>query len=195
MTREARINRKTSETKIDLSLEIDGGGLAEVETGVPFLNHMLNLFAKHGLFNLNVKASGDTEIDDHHTTEDVGICLGQAFREALGSKKGIVRYGHMVLPMDEALVMVAADLSDRPHFEFNGELPSPKVGTFDSELVHEFLCKLAIEARMNLHVKIFYGKNTHHIIEAIFKALGRTLDAASTIDPRVQGIPSTKGML
>ncbi|MFC7393874.1 imidazoleglycerol-phosphate dehydratase HisB [Scopulibacillus cellulosilyticus] len=195
MTREGRVNRETSETKINLALEIDGEGQADIETGVPFLDHMLNLFTKHGLFNLNVKADGDTEIDDHHTTEDIAICLGQAFREALGSKQGIVRYGHIVLPMDEALVLVAVDLSDRPHFEFNGQLPSQKVGTFDTELVHEFLYKLAIEARMNLHVKIFYGQNTHHIIEAIFKALGRTLDAASNIDPRVQGIPSTKGML
>ncbi|TCP24878.1 imidazoleglycerol-phosphate dehydratase [Scopulibacillus darangshiensis] len=195
MTRDSQIERTTSETTIALKFDIDGEGIAAIETGVPFLTHMLDLFTKHGLFNLKVKASGDTEVDDHHTTEDVGICLGQALKQALGDKKGIRRYGHAVVPMDDALAEVVIDLSDRPHFECRGEIPSQKAGTFDTELVDEFLWKLALEARMNLHVIIHYGKNTHHIIEAVFKALGRALDSATQMDPRVKGIPSTKGTL
>lgn len=193
--RKAHISRTTNETDIQLELAIDGEGKAELETGVPFLTHMLDLFAKHGQFNLRVQAKGDIEIDDHHTTEDIGICLGQALREALGDKKGIRRYGNAFVPMDEALAQVVIDLSNRPHFEFRGEFPSEKVGTFDVELVHEFLWKLALEARMNLHVIVHYGRNTHHMIEAVFKALGRALDEATMIDPRVKGVPSTKGML
>ncbi|WP_027409917.1 imidazoleglycerol-phosphate dehydratase HisB [Anoxybacteroides tepidamans] len=193
--RKARILRTTNETDIQLELVIDGEGKAELETGVPFLTHMLDLFAKHGQFDLQVNAKGDTEIDDHHTTEDIGICLGQALREALGDKRGIKRYGNAFVPMDEALAQVVIDLSNRPHFEFRGEFPSQKVGTFDVELVHEFLWKLALEARMNLHVIVHYGRNTHHMIEAVFKALGRALDEATMIDPRVKGVPSTKGML
>jgi imidazoleglycerol-phosphate dehydratase len=193
--RKAHISRTTNETDIQLELAIDGEGKAELETGVPFLTHMLDLFAKHGQFNLRVQAKGDIEIDDHHTTEDIGICLGQALREALGDKKGIRRYGNAFVPMDEALAQVVIDLSNRPHFEFRGEFPSQKVGTFDVELVHEFLWKLALEARMNLHVIVHYGRNTHHMIEAVFKALGRALDEATMIDPRVKGVPSTKGML
>jgi imidazoleglycerol-phosphate dehydratase len=195
MERTASISRKTNETNIQLSLGIDGEGKSELETGVPFLSHMLDLFAKHGQFDLTVQAQGDTEVDDHHTTEDIGICLGQALREALGDKKGIKRYGNAFVPMDEALAQVVIDLSNRPHLELRGEFPAQKVGTFDTELVHEFLWKLAIEARMNLHVVVHYGKNTHHIIEAVFKALARALDEATTIDPRVKGIPSSKGML
>jgi imidazoleglycerol-phosphate dehydratase len=195
MARHASISRTTKETDIQLEFVIDGEGKAELDTGVPFLTHMLDLFTKHGHFNLTVKAQGDTEVDDHHTTEDIGICLGQALREALGDKKGIKRYGNAFIPMDEALAQVVVDLSNRPHFEFRGQFPSEKVGTFDVELVHEFLWKLALEARMNLHVIIHYGRNTHHMIEAVFKALGRALDEATMIDPRVKGIPSTKGML
>jgi imidazoleglycerol-phosphate dehydratase len=195
MVRQAVISRTTNETDIQLEFTIDGEGNAELETGVPFLTHMLDLFTKHGQFNLKVNAKGDVEIDDHHTTEDIGICLGQALREALGDKKGIKRYGNAFVPMDEALAQVVVDLSNRPHFEFRGEFPSQKVGTFDVELVHEFLWKLALEARMNLHVIVHYGRNTHHMIEAVFKALGRALDEATMIDPRVQGVPSTKGML
>jgi imidazoleglycerol-phosphate dehydratase len=195
MERHASILRKTNETDIQLAFTIDGEGRAELDTGVPFLTHMLDLFTKHGQFNLTVTAKGDTEVDDHHTTEDIGICLGQALREALGDKKGIKRYGNAFVPMDEALAQVVVDLSNRPHFEFRGEFPSQKVGTFDVELVHEFLWKLALEARMNLHVIIHYGRNTHHMIEAVFKALGRALDEATMIDPRVKGVPSTKGML
>lgn len=195
MARTSTVNRITNETQIKLNFEIDGEGTANLETGVPFLTHMLDLFAKHGQFHLEVDAKGDVEIDDHHTTEDIGICIGQAIREALGDKKGIKRYGNAFVPMDEALAQVVIDLSNRPHLEMRAEFPSQKVGTFDTELVHEFLWKLALEARMNLHVIVHYGKNTHHIIEAIFKALGRALDEATTVDPRIKGVPSTKGML
>ncbi|SEM64150.1 imidazoleglycerol-phosphate dehydratase [Mesobacillus persicus] len=195
MERVASVDRKTNETNIQLSLGIDGEGFSELETGVPFLSHMLDLFAKHGQFDLTVNAKGDIEVDDHHTTEDIGICLGQALREALGDKRGIKRYGNAFVPMDEALAQVVVDLSNRPHLELRGEFPSQKVGSFDTELVHEFLWKLAIEARMNLHVIVHYGQNTHHMIEAVFKALARALDEATTIDPRVKGIPSSKGML
>jgi len=196
MERTARVVRKTNETDIKLQLSIDGEGQSDIETSVPFLNHMLDLFTKHGRFDLSVDAKGDIEIDDHHTTEDIGICLGQALREALGDKKGIKRYGNAFVPMDETLAQVVVDLSNRPHLEMRAQLPSQKVGTFDTELVHEFLWKLALEARMNLHVIVHYGHNTHHIIEAIFKALARALDEATTVDPRLKGVlPSTKGML
>jgi imidazoleglycerol-phosphate dehydratase len=195
MVRQASIIRKTNETDIRLTFALDGEGKSELEASVPFLSHMLDLFAKHGQFNLTVHAKGDVEVDDHHTTEDIGICLGQAIREALGDKYGIKRYGNAFVPMDESLAQVVVDLSNRPHLEFRGDFPSQKVGTFDTELVHEFLWKLALEARMNLHVIIHYGKNTHHMIEAVFKALARALDEASTIDPRIKGVPSTKGML
>ncbi|EOR22702.1 imidazoleglycerol-phosphate dehydratase [Niallia nealsonii AAU1] len=195
MGRTAAISRKTGETNIQLSLNVDGEGVSEIDTGVPFMNHMLDLFTKHGQFNLTVQANGDIEVDDHHTTEDIGICLGMALKDALGDKRGIKRYGNSFVPMDETLAQVVIDLSNRPHLEFRAEFPSDKVGTFDTELVHEFLWKLALEARMNLHVILHYGKNTHHMIEAIFKALARALDEATTIDPRIKGIPSTKGML
>ncbi|MBQ6447774.1 MAG: imidazoleglycerol-phosphate dehydratase HisB [Bacillus sp. (in: Bacteria)] len=195
MGRTAAVSRKTGETNIQLSLNIDGEGVSEIDTGVPFMNHMLDLFTKHGQFNLTVQANGDIEVDDHHTTEDIGICLGMALKDALGDKRGIKRYGNSFVPMDETLAQVVIDLSNRPHLEFRAEFPSDKVGTFDTELVHEFLWKLALEARMNLHVILHYGKNTHHMIEAIFKALARALDEATTIDPRIKGIPSTKGML
>jgi len=195
MERTATVNRYTNETKIDLDFSIDGEGKTELETGVPFLSHMLDLFAKHGQFDLQVDAKGDIEVDGHHTTEDIGICIGQALREALGDKKGIKRYGNAFVPMDEALAQVVVDLSNRPHLEMRAEFPAQQVGTFDVELVHEFLWKLALEARMNLHVIVHYGKNTHHMIEAVFKALGRALDEATTIDPRVKGVPSSKGML
>lgn len=195
MARTAEISRKTNETNITLSLNIDGEGKSDLETGVPFMTHMLDLFAKHGQFDLNIVANGDTDVDDHHTTEDIGICLGQVLKDALGDKKGIKRYGNAFVPMDEALAQVVVDLSNRPHLEMRAEFPSQKVGAFDTELVHEFLWKLALEARMNLHVIVHYGQNTHHIIEAIFKALARALDEATTIDPRIKGVPSTKGML
>ncbi|MDR4318502.1 imidazoleglycerol-phosphate dehydratase [Niallia circulans] len=195
MARTAAISRKTGETNIQLSFNVDGEGVSELDTGVPFMNHMLDLFTKHGQFNLTVQANGDIEVDDHHTTEDIGICLGLAIKDALGNKRGIKRYGNSFVPMDETLAQVVIDLSNRPHLEFRAEFPNDKVGTFDTELVHEFLWKLALEARMNLHVILHYGKNTHHMIEAIFKAMARALDEATTIDPRIKGIPSTKGML
>jgi imidazoleglycerol-phosphate dehydratase len=195
MSRVSSVKRQTNETNIELTLNIDGEGQSNIKTGVPFLNHMLELFAKHGQFDLTVHASGDTDVDDHHTTEDIGICLGQVLREALGDKKGIKRYGNAFVPMDETLAQVVVDLSNRPHLEMRAQFPSQKVGTFDTELVHEFMWKLALEARMNLHIIVHYGQNTHHIIEAIFKALSRALDEATTIDPRIKGVPSTKGML
>lgn len=193
--RQAKTARKTNETNISLALEIDGEGKAYIQTDVPFMTHMLDLFTKHGHFNLTVDAKGDTDVDDHHTTEDIGIVLGQMFKEALGDKKGIKRYGSSFVPMDETLAQVVVDLSNRPHLEMRASFPSQKVGTFDTELVHEFLWKFALEARINLHVIVHYGTNTHHMIEAIFKAMARALDEATTIDPRVKGIPSTKGML
>ncbi|WP_137791680.1 imidazoleglycerol-phosphate dehydratase HisB [Bacillus sp. E(2018)] len=193
--RQHTIERNTKETQISLSLNIDGEGQADIQTPVPFLNHMLDAIARHGHFDLTVNAAGDVEIDDHHTTEDVGICLGQAIQGALGDKRGIKRYGNAFVPMDETLAQVVVDLSNRPHLEFRAEFPSQKVGTFDTELVHEFFWKLALEARMNLHVIVHYGTNTHHIIEAIFKAFTKALDEATQIDPRVKGVPSTKGML
>ncbi|MCM3043557.1 imidazoleglycerol-phosphate dehydratase HisB [Bacillus altitudinis] len=193
--RQAETARQTNETNISLALEIDGEGKADIQTDVPFMTHMLDLFTKHGHFNLSVNAKGDTDVDDHHTTEDIGIVLGQMFKEALGDKKGIKRYGSSFVPMDETLAQVVVDLSNRPHLEMRADFPSQKVGTFDTELVHEFIWKFALEARINLHVIVHYGTNTHHMIEAIFKAMARALDEATTIDPRVKGIPSTKGML
>ena len=195
MSRTASIERITNETQIKLQLQVDGEGKADIKTPVPFLNHMLDLWTKHGVFDLNIDANGDVEIDDHHTTEDIGICLGTALKDALGDKKGIKRYGNAFVPMDETLAQVVVDLSNRPHLEYRAELPSAKVGTFDTELVHEFLWKFALESRMNLHVIVHYGTNTHHIIEAIFKALARAIDEATTVDPRIKGVPSTKGML
>lgn len=193
--RQGAISRTTGETDIQLAFAVDGTGISEIETDVPFLNHMLDLFTKHGLFNLRVDAKGDVDIDDHHTVEDIGICLGQALREALGDKKGLRRYANVFVPMDEALAQVAIDVSNRPHLEYRAEYPSATVGSFTTELVHEFLWKFALEARITLHVIVHYGQNTHHMIEAVFKALGRALDEATSIDPRVQGVPSTKGVL
>lgn len=193
--REAEIARKTNETDIKLAFALDGSGQSEIETDVPFLNHMLDLFTKHGHFDLKVDAKGDVDIDDHHTVEDIGICLGHTIREALGDKRGIKRYASVFVPMDEALAQVVIDVSNRPHFEYRAEYPAQTVGSFHVEMVHEFLWKLALESRITLHVIVHYGKNTHHMIEAVFKALGRALDEATSIDPRVQGVPSTKGVL
>lgn len=193
--RTAEIARKTNETDIKLSFALDGTGQTSIETDVPFLNHMLDLFTKHGQFDLKVDARGDVDIDDHHTVEDIGICLGHTIREALGDKRGIKRYASVFIPMDEALAQVIIDVSNRPHFEYRAEYPSQTVGSFHTELVEEFLWKLALEARITLHVIVHYGRNTHHMIEAVFKALGRALDEATSIDPRVQGVPSTKGVL
>ncbi|AUD15309.1 imidazoleglycerol-phosphate dehydratase HisB [Planococcus sp. MB-3u-09] len=195
MMRKSDITRKTNETEIAVSFSLDGKGQADINTGVPFMDHMLDLFIKHGQFDGRIHANGDTHIDDHHTTEDIGIVLGQAVLEALGDKKGLRRYGNAFVPMDDALAQVVIDCSNRPHLEFRGDIPNAKVGAFDSELVHEFLWKFALESRMNVHVIVHYGRNTHHIIEAVFKALARALDDATMIDPRVEGVPSTKGLL
>jgi len=187
--------RKTGETDIKLSFVVDGSGKSDIDTPVPFLNHMLDLFTQHGRFDLTLRAEGDTDVDDHHTVEDVGICLGRALHKALGDKAGIRRYGNAFVPMDEALAQVVIDISNRPHLEFRAAFPSQTVGTFPVELVHEFLWKFALEARITLHVIVHYGRNTHHMIEAVFKALGRALDEAASRDPRVRGVPSTKGVL
>ena len=195
LRRTAAIDRQTAETKILLKLNIDGSGKSEIQTGVGFLDHMLTLFAKHGLFDLTVKCDGDTQVDAHHTTEDIGICLGQAFREALGDKRGIARYGHIVLPMEETLVTLAVDLSGRNYMVFNAPMTSPKIGEFDSELVEDFWYAFTSNAMCNLHVQMQYGRNSHHIAEAIFKAAARALRIATSIDPRQTGVPSTKGLL
>ncbi len=193
--RTAEVVRKTRETDIRLNLDLDGSGKAEVATGVGFLDHMLELYARHSLMDLSVACTGDLHIDAHHTTEDVGICLGQAIDRALGDRAGIRRYGHAVLPMDEALVTCAVDLGGRPYWAWDAPMPAPKIGTFDSELVADFWQAVATQGRMNLHVLLHYGRNSHHISEAIFKGLARALRAACERDPRVEGIPSTKGSL
>jgi imidazoleglycerol-phosphate dehydratase len=195
MSRNSTINRQTGETKISLSLELDGTGKAEITTGVGFLDHMLTLFAKHGLFDLTVNAQGDTHVDDHHTVEDVGICLGQAFRQALGDKAGIVRYGSLSLPMEETLVTSAVDLSGRVWFVDKTSFPTEKIGTFDTELVREFWQAVAANVPMNLHLVLHHGSNSHHIAEAIFKATARALRQAVMHDPRQTGVPSSKGVL
>ncbi len=193
--RSAEIVRATRETEIRLRLDLDGTGRSEVKTGVGFLDHMLELLARHGLFDLSVSCKGDVHVDDHHSTEDVGICLGQAIDRALGDKAGIRRYGHMVLPMDEALVTCAVDLGGRAYWAWDAPMPSAKIGTFDSELVADFWQAVASQGRMNLHVLLHYGRNAHHVSEAIFKGLARALRMACEVDPRVVGVPSTKGTL
>ena len=193
--REASINRHTNETKIDLKLIIDGNGKSEIKTGIGFFDHMLNLWTHHGLFDLELKVDGDLEVDFHHTVEDVGIALGQAFKEAIGDAKGITRYASGLTPMDEALCQIAIDYSNRPHLEFKNHLPKTKVGEFDVELTEEFLRAFVNNARITLHIDILKGSNLHHIIEACFKGLGRELDKVSQIDTRKKDIPSTKGVL
>lgn len=193
--RTAEIKRKTYETDIALKLNIDGTGQSDIKTNVPFMSHMLELWTRHGFFDLEIEAMGDIEIDAHHTTEDMGISLGQAFIQALGNREGIRRYGHAIVPMDDALAEVVVDLSNRPHLEYRVELPSNRVGNFDLELVEEFMAKFTAEARINLHIIVHYGRNSHHIVEGIFKALARALDQASSYDERVQGVLSTKGKL
>jgi imidazoleglycerol-phosphate dehydratase len=195
MDRSASLKRSTAETQIELSLSIDGTGRAEIQTGVGFLDHMLTLFARHGLFDLTVQATGDLHIDDHHTVEDVGICLGKCLREALGEKRGIFRYGFMTLPMEETLVTSALDLSGRFAFVYGVQFPTEKIGTFDTQLVQEFWNAVASNAMMNLHVILHHGSNSHHIAEAVFKSTARALRAAVTVDPRQPGIPSSKGTL
>lgn len=193
--RKAKINRKTKETQIAVSITLDGKGRAEVNTGVGFFDHMLTLFAKHGKMDLMVAAKGDLHVDPHHTVEDVGICLGKALLETLADVKGMTRFGHAIIPMDEALAEAAVDISGRPFLSFNAELPRGRVGEFDIELVEEFLRAAAMNARMTVHIVLRYGKNSHHCIEAIFKAFARALGEAVQKDPRVKDVPSTKGML
>lgn len=195
MKREYKIERKTNETDIKLSINIDGRGDYDVSTGIGFFDHMLSLFSKHGLFDLDIKAVGDLHIDGHHTVEDVGIALGKAIKNALGEKQAIKRYGSCILPMDEVLVLCAIDISGRPFLVFDAELPKGTVGTFDTELVEEFFRAVAFNAEMNLHIKLMHGKNIHHIIEGIFKAFAKSLDQATLIDNRIEGIMSTKGVL
>lgn len=193
--RETTLERRTEETRICISLCLDGEGKATISTGIGFFDHMLTLWSKHGLFDLTLHAEGDLAIDSHHTVEDCGIVLGKAIANCLGNKHGIRRYGTVLLPMDEALVMVALDISGRPFLACDLELYTASLGGFETELVEEFLRALAVNAGLTLHIKQLAGKNTHHIIEAVFKALGRALDEATSIDSRVKGVPSTKGVL
>lgn len=195
MARTATIERATKETQIRLHLDLDGTGLASINTGIGFLDHMLTLFAHHGRFDLEVHATGDLHVDPHHTVEDVGIALGQAITKALGDKAGLVRYGSFWVPMDEALVLCALDLSGRPYLVMELTLSNPRLGEMDTELVEDFFQALANNALMNLHIRQMAGRNTHHVVEAAFKAVARALDAATTLDPRIAGVPSTKGML
>src|SRR5262245_40266786 len=193
--RQARVERTTKETQITLQLGLDGAGAAKVETGIPFFSHMLEAWAKHGLMDLAVDAKGDLEVDLHHTVEDVGICLGQALSQALGDKRGITRYGAAFVPMDEALLHAAVDVSGRPYLVFNVPVRRTRVSNFDLDLLVEFFRAFAFNAEVTLHVNMHYGENLHHIAEAVFKAVGRALAEASRLNPRVAGIPSTKGRL
>lgn len=193
--RQAKIHRKTNETEISASVAIDGSGVSNIDTGVGFFDHMLTHLARHGLFDIDVSAVGDLHIDAHHTVEDVGICLGKLFLEALGTPRGIRRYGHALIPMDEALAEVAVDVSGRPFLVFNADFPPVKLGTFDVELTREFMQAFAINARMTLHVNLRYGTNVHHGVEGIFKALAQALRRALELDERNTEVPSTKGML
>lgn len=195
MNRAADCVRKTKETDITLSLYLDGTGKSEIHTGIGFFNHMLEGFSRHGFFDLDVKVDGDLEVDCHHTIEDTGIVLGSAIKEAVGDKKGIKRYGSCILPMDETLVLCAIDLSGRPYLAFDGEFTVPKVGDMDTEMVKEFFYAISYTAGMNLHMKVLSGGNNHHIIEAMFKAFARALDEATSIDPRIADVLSTKGSL
>ncbi|NJN61594.1 MAG: imidazoleglycerol-phosphate dehydratase HisB [Coleofasciculaceae cyanobacterium RL_1_1] len=196
VARTASVRRTTGETDVYVSINLDGTGQCNADTGVPFLDHMLDQIASHGLIDLEVKATGDIEIDDHHTNEDVGITLGQAFAQALGDRKGITRFGHFVAPLDEALVQVALDFSGRPHLGYGLEIPTQRVGTYDTQLVREFFVAIVNHAQMTLHIRQLDGINSHHIIEATFKAFARSLRMATEVDPRRAGkIPSSKGVL
>ena len=193
--RVARVERRTRETEILLQLNVDGRGEMAVDTTIPFFNHMLEAAGKHGLLDLRVNARGDTEVDLHHTVEDVGICLGKAFHEALGDKRGIVRFGTAYVPMDEALASVHVDISGRPYFSYNVPFAKTRVGNFDLDLLKDFFRAFAMNALLNLHVNLHYGENLHHIAEALFKAFGRALAEASRMNPRIEGVLSTKGAL
>lgn len=195
-SRSVTLSRKTAETDIELSLSVDGSGSSTIETGVPFFDHMLTLFAKHGLFDLTVKCDGDVDVDYHHTVEDVGLVLGDAFKQALGDKKGIRRYGFFILPMDESLARIAIDIGGRPHMVYDADAPTMFVRDFNIVLVKEFCRAFSNALGANLHVKLVYGEEPHHVAEAIFKCLARTMDVATQIDPRAaDSLPSTKGMI
>lgn len=193
--RQSEISRQTKETNISLTLCLDGSGRAEISTGVPFMDHMLTLFAVHGFFDLAVTAQGDIEVDGHHTVEDLGICLGQALKQAVGANNPIKRYGDAAVPMDETLARVALDLSNRPFLSYQVTIKDSKVGSFDTELAKEFLRSFSLHGGITMHVDMIRGENSHHIIEAIFKALGRALDQATTLEPRLSGVLSSKGTL
>ena len=194
--RTIQINRKSSETEIELSLNLDGSGTSNIDTGIGFLDHMFTLFARHGRFDLDIKCKGDIQVDDHHSTEDIGICLGLAFEEALGDMGGINRYANIILPMDESLILCAADISGRSYLGYDLSLPTEKVGSFDTELIEEFFLAFIRKSGITLHIKQLAGSNSHHIIEGTFKAFGRVMKTAVSIDPVLNGeIPSTKGVL
>ena len=196
MSRKAQIIRKTKETDITVSLNLDGQGVYDIKTSIPFLDHMLSLFTKHGLIDLKIKAKGDIEIDYHHTVEDIGICLGDALKKTLGNKKGIKRYGNVTVPMDEAIASVTLDISERPYLVYKVVLPKKsKIKNFDADLVEDFLQAFVSRSEVTLNIAVPYGRNIHHIIEAIFKALGRALSEAVRVDPRIKGVMSTKGRL
>jgi len=193
--RNGNVSRKTKETDISVRLGVDGSGKAKIDTGIPFFDHMLDSLARHGFLDLEIRAVGDLEVDQHHTVEDVGLALGQALGDALGDKKGIRRFGEAACPLDEALVRVTVDISGRPFLVYDVDIPQARVGNFDTELIHDFLLAFVNQLGMNLHVDMVRGRNAHHIIEATFKALARALDGATQVDPRVAGVLSTKGSL
>jgi len=195
MGRTARVERKTKETVISVELELDGSGRAEIETGMPFFNHMLESFTRHGLFDIRIKAKGDIEVDYHHTVEDVGLALGQAFKDSLGDKQGIRRFGEASCPLDETLAKVVVDISGRPYLSYNVKIRPGRVGDFDTDLPHEFFAAFANQLGMNLHMDVIRGENPHHIIEACFKSFARAMDMATQLDGRIQGVLSTKGSL
>ena len=195
MSRKAKVERKTKETAIIVELELDGKGAAEIQTGMPFFNHMVEIFARHGLFDLSVKAQGDIEVDYHHTVEDVGLALGQAFKQGLGDKQGICRFGEAFVPLDETLTQVVVDLSGRPYLSYNVKIRPGRVGDFDTDLPHEFFQAFANQLGMNLHIDVIRGENPHHIIESCFKAFARAMEKATRLDQRIQGVLSTKGSL
>ncbi len=193
--RTATIARTTGETDVKITFNLDGTGISSVRTGIPFMDHMLTLFAKHGIFDLQAECKGDLHIDAHHSVEDVGICMGLALDKALGDKRGITRFGHSYYPMDDALARVVVDLSGRPHLIYNVKVERERIGDLDCELVEEFWKAFVTHARVNVHIELLYGHNVHHIFEAIFKAAARALSVATRIEPRMQGVPSTKGVL
>jgi imidazoleglycerol-phosphate dehydratase len=195
MKRSGTVKRKTKETEITAIIDIDGSGKAEIETGMPFFNHMLDSFSRHGLFDIKVEAKGDLEVDYHHTVEDVGLVLGEAFKKALGDKQGIRRFGEASCPLDETLAKVVIDLSGRPYLSYNVKIRPGRVGTFDTDLPHEFYAAFANQIGMNLHIDVIRGENPHHIIEACFKAFARAMDMATALDERITGVLSTKGSL